>query len=98
MSERSAEHVLDLRGYLIMWLNTLLRLSAKLSKEEIPWKLIFFILSDSYLQNQSIAMKGPFYENDTFLYSPAPAILGYKLSWVAPGTTGGPSSVCEFNH
>ena len=37
---------------------------------------MFFILSDSYVQNQSIAMKGPLYENDTFLYSPAPAILG----------------------
>ena len=31
-------------------------------------------------------MKGPFYENDTFLYSAAPAILGYKLSRVALGT------------
>ena len=54
--------------------------------KEIPCKLIFFILSDSYVQNQSIAMKGPFYENDTFLYSPAPAIRGYKLSRVALGT------------
>ena len=46
---------------------------------------MFFILSDSYVQNQCIAMKGPLYENDTFLYSPAPAILGYKLSRVALG-------------
>ena len=31
-------------------------------------------------------MKGPFYENDTFLYRTATAILGYKLSRVALGT------------
>ena len=52
---------------------------------------IFFVLSDSYVQNQSrIAMKSPFYENDSlaiaFNYSPLPAILGYKLSRVALGS------------
>ena len=51
---------------------------------------IFFVLSDSYVQNQSrIAMKSPFYENDSLAIAfllLLPAILGYKLSRVALGS------------
>ena len=73
MSERSAEHVIDLRGYVILWLNTSrapdTSASASFSKtfQEEKYFKIFFILSDSYVQNQSrIAMKSPFYVNDSF--------------------------------